>query len=84
MDSPSLPRIDLTASFIIVHGRLSAGSSARHFSRRLVVTLTPNTRFRRAPYMLTSPYPADPLHPRNLGHKALAVVSGRQLAKGVG
>ncbi|CAI5526563.1 unnamed protein product [Closterium sp. Naga37s-1] len=74
LDSPSLPRVEVQAAFIIVQGRLSAGSTATPFSRLALFTLLPSPS--RANYTLTDLAPADPLNPRNLGHKAFIVVGG--------
>ncbi|CAI5525352.1 unnamed protein product [Closterium sp. Naga37s-1] len=74
LDSPSLPRVEVQAAFIIVQGRLSAGSTATPFSRLALFTLLPSPS--RANFTLTDLAPADPLNPRNLGHKAFIVVGG--------
>ncbi|CAI5525201.1 unnamed protein product [Closterium sp. Naga37s-1] len=73
-DSPSLPTIEVQAAFIIVQGRLSAGTTATPFSRLALFTLLPSKS--RANFTLTDLAPADPLNPRNLGHKAFIVVGG--------
>ncbi|CAI5526906.1 unnamed protein product [Closterium sp. Naga37s-1] len=74
LDSPSLPRIDVNAHFIVVMGRLTAGEPSRHFSSRLTFTLFPGSR---KPYMLSKLAPADAANPRDLGHKAFIVVGGQ-------
>ncbi|CAI5468813.1 unnamed protein product [Closterium sp. Yama58-4] len=71
LDSPSLPTIEVQAAFIIVQGRLSAGTTATPFTRLALFTLLPSKS--RANYSLTDLAPADPLNPRNLGHKAFIV-----------
>ncbi|CAI5504735.1 unnamed protein product [Closterium sp. Naga37s-1] len=74
LDSPSLPKIDVNAHFIVVMGRLTAGEPNRHFSSRLTFTLFPGSR---KPYMLSKLAPADAANPRDLGHKAFIVVGGQ-------
>ena len=73
-DQALLPRINVRANYIIVHGRLSAGSTTKPFSRKVTFTLTPNTKRGRASYQLVEPQPAEPMNPRNLGHKAFVAV----------
>ena len=75
MDSPSLPRIEVRANYVIVQGYLGAGTPSRQFSQRLFFTLTPNTAANRSSYLYTDREPADVDHPRSLGHKVFAVVS---------
>ncbi|GJP81332.1 hypothetical protein CLOP_g11497 [Closterium sp. NIES-67] len=79
LDSPKLPHIRVKARFILVMGRLTAGSASRQLSSRLTVTLHPNTGYSggRKPYMLRKVPPADRGNPRDLGHKAFAVVGGQ-------
>ena len=67
--------IEVQAQFIIVQGRLSAGSASQQFSQRLFFTLLPNPDGRSG-YLFTSSPPADVTNPRDLGHKAFVVVSG--------
>ncbi|GJP61931.1 hypothetical protein CLOP_g19052 [Closterium sp. NIES-67] len=73
-DSPSLPRVEVQATFIIVQGRLSVGSSDAPFRRLALFTLLPSPGRRN--FSLTDLPPADPQNPRNLGHKAFIVVGG--------
>ncbi|CAI6007157.1 unnamed protein product [Closterium sp. NIES-64] len=75
-DTPSRPLVQVNASFVIVEGQLIAGSSAKHFSQKVVFTLTHNPNG-RAPYQYTANAPADPANPRNFGHKAFVVVGGQ-------
>jgi len=75
-DDPSLPRVSIQASFIIVEGRFIIGSAAQHFTQKAVITLLPNPN-NRANYLYTSRAPAEPAYPRNLGHKAFAIVGGQ-------
>ncbi|CAI5505871.1 unnamed protein product, partial [Closterium sp. Naga37s-1] len=75
-DTASLPLLLLNASFILLQGRLAIGAQQQHFSQRAVLTLTPNPSA-RAPLLVADPLPADAANPRNLGHKALAVLGGR-------
>ncbi|GJP83999.1 hypothetical protein CLOP_g14094 [Closterium sp. NIES-67] len=77
LDNPFVPSISVQARFIIVHGRLSVGTETHHFRSRATFTLLPNLRFGRSDFLLQRPAPADPAHPRNLGHKAFAVVGGQ-------
>ncbi|CAI5991618.1 unnamed protein product [Closterium sp. NIES-64] len=79
LDSPKLPHIRVRARFILVMGRFTAGSAARQLSSHLTVTLHPNTGFSggRKPYKLRKVPPADARNPRDLGHKAFAVVGGQ-------
>ncbi|CAI5461032.1 unnamed protein product [Closterium sp. Yama58-4] len=79
VDSPKLPHIRVRARFILVMGRFTAGSASRQLSSRLTVTLHPNMGFSggRKPYKLRRVPPADPRNPRDLGHKAFAVVGGQ-------
>ncbi|GJP59359.1 hypothetical protein CLOP_g11076 [Closterium sp. NIES-67] len=76
LDSPALPKIDLSAAFIVVQGNLSIGRPQQHFQQRIKITLTPNPN-NRADYLFTENLPAEPAFPRNLGHKAFAVVGGQ-------
>ncbi|CAI5509903.1 unnamed protein product, partial [Closterium sp. Naga37s-1] len=64
------------ARFILVMGRFTEGSASRQLSSHLTVTLHPNTGFSggRKPYKLRKVPPADARNPRDLGHKAFAVV----------
>ncbi|GJP29908.1 hypothetical protein CLOM_g20367 [Closterium sp. NIES-68] len=75
-DGPSLPLVQLNASFVLLQGRLAIGAQQQHFSQRAVIALTPNPNA-RAPLLFSSAAPADERNPRNLGHKALAVIGGQ-------
>ncbi|CAI5520036.1 unnamed protein product [Closterium sp. Naga37s-1] len=72
-DTTARPLVQVNASFVIVEGQLIAGSSTKHFSQKVVFTLTPNPNG-RAPYQYTANAPADPSNPRNFGNKAFVVV----------
>jgi hypothetical protein len=74
-DDPSLPLIQVNASFVIVEGQLIVGSPSSHFSQQAAFTLLPNPNGRQS-YGYTANAPADSTHPRSLGHKAFAIVSG--------
>ena len=76
MDSPALPNITVQAHYVVVTGQLSIGTPTQHFSQHISIELTPNLEGNRTTFKFTSFPPADPTYPRNLGHKALAVVSG--------
>ncbi|CAI5537597.1 unnamed protein product, partial [Closterium sp. Naga37s-1] len=76
LDSPALPKIDLSAAFIVVQGNFSIGTPQQHYRQRIKITLTPNPN-NRADYLFTENLPAEPAFPRNLGHKAFAVVGGQ-------
>ena len=80
-DDPSLPVIAVNASFVVVEGQLIVGSSSSHFSQRAAFTLLPNPNG-RLPYLYTANAPADASHPRSLGHKAFAIVSGEEQGGG--
>ena len=77
MDSPTLPNITLQAHYVLVTGQLSIGTPTNHFSQRVSIELTPNLEANRTTFKFTSFPPADSASPRNLGHKAFAVVSVR-------
>ncbi|CAI5957042.1 unnamed protein product [Closterium sp. NIES-65] len=77
LDNPFVPSISVQARFIIVYGRLSVGTEKHHFSSQATFTLVPNLRFGRSEFLLRQPAPADPAHPRSLGHKAFVVVGGQ-------
>ncbi|CAI5529275.1 unnamed protein product, partial [Closterium sp. Naga37s-1] len=76
LDSPALPKINLSAAFIVVQGNFSVGTPQQHYRQRIKITLTPNPN-NRADYLFTENLPAEPAFPRNLGHKAFAVVGGQ-------
>ncbi|CAI5972480.1 unnamed protein product [Closterium sp. NIES-65] len=76
LDSPALPKVDLSAAFIVVQGNFSIGTPQQHYRQRIKITLTPNPN-NRADYLFTENLPAEPAFPRNLGHKAFAVVGGQ-------
>ena len=84
MDSPTLPNITLQAHYVIITGQLTIGTPTRHFSQRISIELTPNLEANRTAFKFTSFPPADPASPRNLGHKAFAVVSAHAAEKGKG
>ncbi|CAI5484159.1 unnamed protein product, partial [Closterium sp. Yama58-4] len=75
LDNPFVPSISVQARFIIVYGRLSVGTEKHHFHSQATFTLVPNLRFGRSGFLLRQPAPANPAHPRSLGHKAFVVVS---------
>jgi len=75
-DDASLPNVTLTAAFVIVEGRFSIGTSEQQFSQQATIVLKANPNNRRD-YWYTSRQPADTTYPRNLGHKAFAVVGGQ-------
>ncbi|CAI5505687.1 unnamed protein product [Closterium sp. Naga37s-1] len=77
LDKPFVPSISVQARFIIVYGRLSVGTEKHHFRSQATFTLIPNLRFGRSEFLLRQPAPADPAHPRSLGHKAFVVVGGQ-------
>ncbi|CAI7857081.1 unnamed protein product, partial [Closterium sp. NIES-54] len=77
LDNPFVPSISVQARYIIVYGRLSVGTEKYHFSSQATFTLVPNLRFGRSEFLLRQPAPADPAHPRSLGHKAFVVVGGQ-------
>ena len=81
MDSPALPSITVKAHYVVVTGQLSIGTPTHHFSQHVSIELTPNLEGNRATFKFTSFPPADSANPRNLGHKALAVVSACEKGK---
>jgi len=74
-DDPATPSLEVQASFVLVQGRLTIGTTTQQFRQKATITLTPNPN-NRAPLGYTNP-PADPKNPRDLGHKAFVVIGGQ-------
>lgn len=74
LDDPSVPKVYVKANFVLVEGQLVIGSSSQQYRQRAVIELTPNTAGNRGTLKYTFNPPADPQYPRELGHKAFAVV----------
>jgi len=76
-DDPSLPSVSLAASFIIVGGRFIAGTSEKQFSQKAVFTLLPQPQRQSGVPYRRERHRQTPQNPRDLGHKAFAVVGGQ-------
>lgn len=82
LDDPTLPRVAVYASFVIVEGRFIIGNPGAQYSQKAYIELTPNPNG-RADFLYTARAPADAANPRNLGHKAFAVVGGQVVFHGL-